>query len=354
VLTVDRSIEFFACRKLTEAAGKYRAAGGSIIVVNPKTGEIMAMCSYPDFDPNNYDKTEDMRAFENQGIYHPYEPGSVFKAITMAAALDQEKVAPDTTYEDKGFVMVDGWSKPIKNSDYESFGGHGATNMQTVLELSLNTGAIFAMNQIGTKTFSDYIQKFGFGEKTGIELASEQAGNIRNLTAKKIKAVDASVASFGQGITVTPLQMVMAYAAIANGGALMKPYLVKEIIQSDGEKIDAKPVEVRRVISERAATLISGMLVNVVERGHAKGAAIDGYYVAGKTGTAQVATASGIYGADTIHTFIGFAPVENPAFVMLVRLDKPQARYAESTAVPTFGEIAEFILNYLKIPKERN
>lgn len=356
VLTINRSIQFEACRKLEEAALKHGADGGSIIIMEPKSGQLIAMCSWPDYDPNNYQAVDNLKLFNNPAIFHQYEPGSTFKVITMAAALDQNKVSPATTYEDRGSVMVEGWPKPIKNSDFEVSGGHGKTDMKAVLEKSLNTGAIFALEQIGAPVFVQYVQRFGFGAKTGIELETEAPGNISNLTGKKIRPINAATASFGQGITATPIQMITAYAAIANGGVLKKPYLVKEIVSAKGERFPTTPKEIRRVISERSATLLTAMLVNAVENGHAKRARVPGYYVAGKTGTAQAVDAgSKGYSDKTVQTFIGYAPVSDPKFVMLTKLDDPKdSRFAESSAVPLFGEVAKFVLNYYQVPSERN
>jgi len=353
ILTINRSVQFQVCQKLSEATTKHGAEGGSVIVMEPKTGAIIAMCSWPDFDPNNYDQVDDINVFNNPAIFSQYEPGSVFKSITMAAALDQNKVTPETTYNDEGQIMIDGWPKPLKNSDFDAKGGHGVVDMNSVLENSLNTGVIFAMEKIGAKTFADYVKNFGFGEKTGIELFGEGLGDIKNLAAKKIKEIDAAVASFGQGISVTPLQLVSAYAALANGGILMKPYIVKEIVHADGTRDVTKPQAIRRVISEKTSAIIGGMLVNVVEKGHGQKAGVEGYYVAGKTGTAQIPRKDG-RGYETnanIGSFAGFAPVDNPRFVMLVRIDKPQVDWAESSAAPLFGEIADFLLQYYQVPK---
>jgi len=355
ILTINRSLQFEACGKLKEAVNRHGATGGSVIIMEPMTGAIIALCAYPDYDPNNYREVDEIKIFNNPAIFSQYEPGSTFKGITLAAALDQGKVTPQTMYDDKGFVMVDGWPKPIKNSDFESFGGHGRTDMTTVLVNSLNTGAIFAMEKIGAKTFADYVKKFGFGEKTGIELETEATGNTANLTVKNIRPVSAATASFGQGISVTALQMIAAYAAIANGGTLMQPYIVKEIVGVGGERIPTVPKQVRQVVTSRTSAILSAMLTNAVESGHAKRAKVAGYYVAGKTGTAQVAnTEKKGYSEQTIHSFIGFSPVNNPKFVMLTSLDDPKdAKFAESTAVPLFGEIAKFVLNYYQVPQER-
>jgi cell division protein FtsI/penicillin-binding protein 2 len=250
--------------------------------------------------------------------------------------------------------MINGWSKPIKNSDFSTYGPHGTVDMNTVLEYSLNTGAIFAMRQTGTKTFADYIKNYGFGERTGIELGAESTGNIGNLLTNKVREIDAATASFGQGIAATPLQMIMSYQAIANGGVLMKPYIVKSIIKADGTREEIAPKQIRRVISDKTAATISAMLVNVVELGHAKRAYIDGYYVGGKTGTAQVAEKGGYSKDNYIHTFVGIAPIDNPAFVMLTKINDPKdVQYAEGSALPLWTEIADFMLKYYQVPKTR-
>jgi len=356
VLTVNRSIQFEACNRLEESALQHGADSGSIIVMEPNTGAILAMCSWPDYDPNNYGDIKGINVYNNSAIFEDYEPGSIIKVLTMAAGIDQGKVKPESTYEDKGFLMIEGWPKPIKNSDYESFGAHGVVDMVTVLESSLNTGAIHVMLKVGPQIFADYIKNFGLGEKTGVELETEGITNIVSLTNKRIRPVEAATASFGQGITATPLQLVTAFAAVANGGVLVKPYMVKEIIFPNGDKQVTQPKQIRRVISERTSLLVSGMMVSVVDNGHSKTAGVKGYYVGGKTGTAQAADkVRGGYSKDrTIHTFVGMAPVDDPKFVMLVKLDNPKdARFAESSAAPLFRKLAEFILNYYQIPKER-
>jgi len=354
VLTIDRNIQFVACEKLKEAVKKHGATGGTVIAMDPKTGAVIAMCSVPDFDPNEYKDVKDIGVYNNPAIFYQYEPGSVFKVVTMAIAIDQGKVSPSTTYNDPGEMMINGWSKPIRNSDFDTKGGHGVVDMNFVLENSLNTGAIFAMRQVGPKVFADYVKAFGFGERTGIELGSESPGNIDNLLAGKIKEIDAATASFGQGIAVTPLQMIMPYQAIANKGIMMKPHIVKEIIHSDGQREEIEPKAAGRLLSAKTADTMRAMLVNIVENGHSSRAYIEGYYTGGKTGTAQIATAGGYLKGEYIHTFIGLAPIEDPAFVMLVKMDSPKdVTYAEGSVVPVWRDIADFILKYQAIPKTR-
>ena len=355
VLTIDRSVEFYACDQLKQTVDKFNAIGGTVVALDAKTGAVLAMCSVPNFDPNDYKHVSDMAVFNNPAVFDQYEPGSVFKAITMSIALDQGKVTPSTTYTDPGELYVNGWSKPIRNSDFETKGGHGVVDMNFVLENSLNTGAIFAMRQAGAKTFADYVKKYGFGERTGIELGSESPGTINNLLRKNIRDIDAAVASFGQGIMVTPLQMVSSYQVFANKGYLMKPYIVKEIKHPDGKIENISPVQERQVISEKTATTMLGMLSNVVLSGHSKKAAIPGYYIGGKTGTAQIAVSGGYVKDRFNHTFVGIAPLDNPRFVMLTYIDSPKGvTYAEATALPLWTNIATFMLQYYQVPKTKN
>ncbi|MFH1142731.1 MAG: penicillin-binding protein 2 [Candidatus Uhrbacteria bacterium] len=349
VLTIDRTIQYMACSRLRDTVFKHGADGGSVVILDPNDGAVLAMCSYPDYDPATYNEVEDINIYNNTAIFGAYEPGSVFKPITMAAALDTGSVTPGTTYEDTGVAEIAGYS--IMNSDEEA---NGIQTMTQVLEKSLNTGVIFAMLETGAEVFRDYIEDFGFGELTGIELDNETAGDVSSLYLAS--DIYPATASFGQGIMVTPLQMVNAFATIANGGTLYKPYLVKEIRYPDGTVEQTNPEQIRQVITEKTAQFLSAMLVSVVERGHGTQAGVDGYYVAGKTGTAQVAKKDGLgYDPDvTIGSFAGFAPATNARFAMIVRIDRPRTvQWAESTAAPLFGELAEFLLQYLEVPPER-
>jgi len=351
ILTINRSIQFMACQKLNEAVSKHGADGGSVIILEPESGAVLAMCSNPDYDGNNYQAVKDIKDFTNPAIFSQYEPGSIFKVITMAIALDREKITPQTTYDDTGQVIISKYK--IENSDRKA---NGVQTMAQVLEKSLNTGAIFAMRAIGPDLFSEYVKKFGFGEKTGIELFGESKGDIKSLIKKPVGELYAATASFGQGLAATPIQIAAAFLALANNGIMMQPYIVKEIIKPDGTKTETKPKTVGRIISEKAAAILGGMMVNVVENGHGKKAGVKGYYVAGKTGTAQVPAKNGGYQAGAhIGSFAGFAPADNPKFVMLIRIDQPRdVEWAESSAAPLFGELAEYMLNYWQVPKERN
>ena len=349
VLTIDRSIQQFLCQKMEEATKHFEADAATAIVVDPETGAILGMCSYPDFLPSEVGKIKNVSVLNNPATFSPYEPGSIFKAFTMAAGIESGKITPQTTYVDKGVEEIDNFK--IRNSDKKA---HGTQSMIDVLEKSLNTGTIFVQRLVGRENFREYLKRFGFGERTGVELPSETKGTIASLDRKG--QIFAATASFGQGITMTPLQLVMAYSALANNGTLMKPYIIQETIQN-GVSTKTKPQPVREVVSSRTARLVTGMLVNVVENGHGKRAGVPGYYVAGKTGTAQIPNPKGggyLPPEFTIGSFAGYAPADHPKFAMIVKMDKPRTvEYAESSAAPVFGEIAQFLLSYFHVEPER-
>ncbi len=345
VLTLDRAIQFKTDLILKNAVKKHDANGGSIIVLDPQSGKILAMSEQPSFDLNRYSEVEDIEIFRNSNISEPYECGSVFKAITMVAGLDSGKINFDTEYIDTGKVTEAGYT--IKNSDFKSY---GRQTMTEVIEKSLNTGAIFVEKQIGNELFRDYVKRFGFGEKTGISLPYESAGDISNL--ENNRNIEFFTASFGQGISVTPIQLAAAYGAIANGGELLTPRVVEAYINEKGEKTETVREVKRKIISKKAASQIGLMLESNVENGHGKLAGVPGYNIGGKTGTAQIPDKEkGGYVEDaTIGTFAGFGPVANPKFVIVSIIDYPKdVEWAESSAGPVFGEMAKFLLDYYDI-----
>ncbi len=350
VLTIDRAIQYHVEKALKEAVEKHKADKGSVIIMDPETGKIIAMAQYPNFDPNNYN-TQDLALFNNLNTSLTYEPGSVFKVITMAAGIDAGLVAPSTTYTDPGEVQIN--DRTIKNSDKVA---HGTQTMTQVLEKSLNTGAIFVVQKLGKNLFRKYLEQFGFLSPTGIEVAGEVSAQVKQL--RNWSDVDLATMSFGQGIAITPIQMLAAVGAIANDGKLMQPHIVDKILYPSGA-VSIGPDVRGQVISAQAAQLVSAMMVGVVERGHGQKAGVRGYYIAGKTGTAQIPNPNGSgYLAEgvgsTIGTFVGFGPVENPKFVMIARIDRPRdVVYAESSAAPLFGGIAKFLLDYWRIPPTR-
>ena len=343
VLTIDRTLQYLACEELRKRMGEYGAKTASLIIMDPKSGAIRAMCSLPDFDPNTYNKVDSIAVFNNTSIFTAYEPGSIFKPVAMAAALNENLVTPDTYFYDPGSVegLCD---TPIKNANSKAYEDQTMTG---VLENSINTGMVEVAMKLKKKRLRDYIEAFGFGVKTGIEIDSEGSGTIESLSRNKGDNVDcyAATASFGQGITVTPLQMVTAFSVIANGGVLMKPYIIDKILYPSGKVDSTHPKEVRRVIDPRPASLLAGMLVSVIDNGQAAAAAVPGYYIAGKTGTAQIADRGG-YSEETNHSFVGFGPIDDPVFTMIITFEKPERKFSSATAAPTFGVIAKEILDY--------
>lgn len=350
LLTIDRTLEYKACEILEQARQEYGAESASLVLMDPNTGAIRAMCSQPDFDPNDYAAVKDANVYNNSAIFTAYEPGSVFKPLIMSAALNEGVVTPDTWFTDPG-ERNDICSSRIRNAEGKTY---GAQTMSGILENSINTGMVFVAEKLGKPKMQEYIGNFGFGLKTGLELDTEVAGNISSLFVNKSDKLDCytATASFGQGLTVTPLQMAVAISSIANGGKLLRPYIVAEVRYPDGRQEKTKAKEVKRVLDSRQALLAAGMMVNVIDRGQSKGAALAGYYLGGKTGTAQIPGPGG-YIEDTNHTFVGLGPIDSPQFVLVIKFSRPQRKYADSTAVPTFRKIAQFVLQYYHIPPTR-
>jgi cell division protein FtsI/penicillin-binding protein 2 len=345
VLTIDRAVQSMVEERLAAAVARYEATGGDVVVVDPRTGAILAMASYPPFDPNEYASTPPER-WANPAIAIVHEPGSVVKVLTMAAGLQAGVVTPESTYEDVGTIEYGGIQ--ISNWDRKS---HGVTSMTRLLQLSLNVGAVHIADALGRERFYDFMRKFGFGEPTGIDLAGEVGGILRTPDDPGWYPADLATNSFGQGVAVTPLQITMAVAALANGGVLMRPYVVDRIV--DGEVVirKARPQPVRRVVSEAVADAVSEMMVAVVE-GRVTNAMVPGYTVAGKTATAQIPTPDGYEKHGTIASFVGFVPADEPRFVMLVKIDRPNRPRGSESAAPAFAEIAAELVRLLDIPPD--
>jgi len=346
ILSLNPEVQFKIEEKLKEAVEKWGASGGSVIVMEPRTGRLLGLANYPDFNPNEYAKVEDISFFKNSVVSDQFELGSVFKPITMAMGVEEKAVAPDTTYEDKGIVSIGSWY--IQNSDGKAY---GTRTMTQVLERSLNTGVVFVQQKISKDNFKKYVKNFGFGDKTNIDLSGEASGDARNL--KTNGDIEFANMSFGQGIAVTPIQMISAISSLANGGVLMKPRVVDEKIYADGERQIIPPIEAGRVVSEDTAFALTKMLVSVVENGYDK-AKVPGYLVAGKTGTAQIPEKGKKgYSEDTIHTFVGYAPAYSPRFSILIKLDSPRGvRFAAESLTPVFSDIMSYLLSYYEIPPD--
>lgn len=350
ILTLDHNIQYKAEEIIEEAVEKYNADSGYIGIMNPSTGQILAMAGVPSYDPNMFNEVPlgQQGVFNNPAITAAWEPGSVFKPLIMAAAINEGKIEPDTEGTFSNYVTVDSYE--IHTSTDEAY---GKETMTQVLENSDNVAMVWVSEQLGKDLEYRYVKDYGFGRKTGVELDTEATGTV--LDVKKWSNTQRATIAFGQGITVTPIQFLTAFSSIANGGKLMKPSIISEIINSNGRKESIQSQEVKTVLNDKTAEKLRNMLVSVVENGHGQAAKVEGYQIAGKTGTAQIPKPSGGYYDDRhIGSFIGFAPADDPKFIMLVRLDQPKnVKWAEESAAPTFGKMASWLLNYMGVsPKE--
>lgn len=350
VLTLDSFIQHLAERELDMAIAQHQASGGSVVVLDPQTGEILAMASRPTFDADDPDlfRTENLPLFNLPAVSAAYEPGSIFKVVTMAAALDAGAVTPETAFMNQGKFDYEGGT--VRNALWRE---PGMETMLQTLQRSSNIGAAFAATRLGAEKFYRTVLAFGFGEPTGVGLPGESAGIVKLPGGQGWHPFDLATNAFGQGISVTPLQMAAAVAAVANGGILMKPYLVKEIVSPAGRKA-YHPTMLRQVISPQTAKTLSDMLVSVVEymeNGQVRLSKVPGYRVAGKTGTAEIPGEAGYEAGATIASFVGYGPAENPRFVILVKIDRPQGSpWGETVAAPVFRRIAQQLMVYFKVP----
>lgn len=423
VLTIDRSIQMNVENMLAKYVKEFRADDGQLIVMDPKTGRIIAMANYPTFDPNDYGNIYDKEpvnlsaddvknlvpvtgmdntfwfyrdvikddkymvfreqqedgtviykkyknmtgpeAYQNKAVSQSYEPGSVYKIITMAAAIDDGDVKPSTSFNDPGYIYLDKnkngkhvgpdgerYDAKIKNVSEKCV---GYVNMTWVIQNSCNTGMTYVARKMGRSLFYSYMLKFGFNERTEIEFDNESAGKIAHFE----EWTDSELANhaFGQGILVTPIQMASAYSAIANKGVLMQPHIVDSIVQKDGKTVKTEPSAIQRVVSEQTANTMTAMLVNNVENGDSYGKIrLKDHYLGAKTGTAQTykhgEAMSGV--GTTVVTVVGFAPIDDPKFVILSKMSRPRTvEWADSTAAVLYHDVAEYLFTYYSIPPDK-
>lgn len=414
VLTIDRSVQLKTEQILEEAVKQYQAESGQAIIMNPYTGAIIAMVNYPTFDPNNYgdafkkvrinftpeeiknlapsgqpgiyyfytnlttmeryivfeEKDENGNSsyfryknivgpevYHNKAVSWPFEPGSVFKPVVMASAIDDGDVTPNTTFNDAGPIGVD-YNKYKKDYDYFIKNAlndyHGLINMTTVIAESLNTGMTFVSKKIGPALFYNYLGKFGFLDRTDIEFDSEITGKVAYYDSWTESEL--ATHAFGQGLTVTGIQLATAYSTLVNGGILIQPHIVEEIRHADGTTNVTETREIRRVISEETSSKIVAMLINSAENGVAKLAQVPGHLLGGKTGTAQTYRhgVASVGQGTTIVSFAGFGPVKNPKFVLVLKLDRPKTNvWCASTAAPTAAKLLTYLFDYYNIPPDK-
>lgn len=350
VTNIEPTVQSLLEQEMVATIENWNADAMGAIIMDPQTGAIYAISSMPDFDLNNFGKVENPRLYSNPIVENVFEFGSVIKPLVVAGALDQGVITPEMTYTDKGSVKVG--REEIFNFDKK---GRGLTTMQGVLDESLNTGMVFIEQKMGHDKFRSYMKNYGLGEKTGIDLPNETSGLISNLDSPR--DIEYATASFGQGIAMTPIEAITAFASIANGGTLVTPHLVKEIRYDDGTSHTPLFLPARTgLFSKEAADQTTRMLVHVFEY-YGQGAhKIDRHSVATKTGTAQVARddGKGYYEDRHMHSFFGYFPAYEPRFIVFLYLKNPRGvRYASQTLIPPFVNITKFLLNYYNIPPDR-
>ncbi len=342
-LHIDRTIQFLAEQKLQQGVEKFGAASGMVIIMDPTTGGILAMAATPSFDEATFGQYDES-LYKNPAITNTYEPGSTFKPLIMSAALDAGLVKPTTTCPicggpvDIGGYTIQTWNE--KHFPNES--------MLDIIKNSDNDGMIYVTELLGHERILSYLDKFGIGSVTGIDLQGEEAVPLK--TPDKWYPIDYATAGFGQGISVTPIELLDAFSTIANNGQRMEPHVVAEITTPQGQNVPISPKVLDSPISPETAKVMTEILVYTVDKGEASFARLKGYRIAGKTGTASVAVAGHYDSSQTIASFIGFAPADNPKFSMLVILDHPTSSiYGAETAAPVFFDIAREVLNYYGI-----
>jgi len=350
-LTIELPIQFKAEEIIKQAVKDYAAEDGQIIVLNPKTGAIIAMAQSKTFNPENYSKEAESRGisvFYNDVVSSLYEPGSIFKVVPALVALEKKVVEPSTLFDVEASIEVGGqriWTA-LRQAE-------GRITFSRILEHSNNVGIIKVQQMVGKEAFYEFlVNRFRFNLPLGIDLPNEMNAQFPSLS--DFKDIEAATMSFGQGIAITPLQAASIFAAIANDGVLMKPYIVGKKIDSQGNVETVEPKEIGRIVDKETARKMRDILYSVVEEGYSGLAKVPGYKVGGKTGTAQVPSPQGGYDPNkTIHSFAGIFPLDDPQFVILVKLDYPKAvQWAASSAAPVFSKIASFIANYYQIPKK--
>jgi len=349
VLTIDSAIQRIAEQELQNAIRDSRAESGSVIVMDPKTGAILAMAVWPTADLNRYFDPANQGRYANQTISAQYEPGSVFKIVTTAAALDAGVITPSSCFQDDGSIYIGG--RTIKNHNDLA---PGRVCLTDVLRMSLNVETVKIAISLGANRFYQYVKNFGFGSLTRVELAGEMAGDVKVVGDGRWREVDLGTNAFGQGIAVTPLQMITAVAAVANQGKLMKPYIVKSVQPANARQpIETMPQMVRQVIRPETAKTLTKILSDSIIAESTNKAVVPGYSIAGKTGTAQIPIAGSFDPKWTIASFAGYLPADDPRFVILVKLDKPQSsEWGSQVASPMFAAIAKQIVIQTGLPPD--
>lgn len=347
VLTINSAIQNIAERELRNGLNEFGANSGQILILEPRTGKILALASYPAPDLNSF-ATTNLDQFNDPAISLPYEPGSVFKVVTLSAGLDSGKITPGIVLNDPGSVVIGG--RRIYNSDRK---GYGNVDLVTAMEKSLNVIASKIALATGPKTFYQYLHDFGFGSLSNVDLAGEIPGTVKNPGDGIWYESDLGTNSFGQGIAVTPLQMANALAVIANGGNLMRPYVMDRIIHPDGSVEVRQPRVIRRVLKPETSKTVIDILSHSIGKESTNKANLPGYQIVGKTGTAQIPIPGGYDPKWTIASFAGFFPADDPQYVILVKIDRPtKSPWGSQVASPIFAAVAQQIAQLTGLPPD--
>ncbi|MAZ41003.1 hypothetical protein CL654_02710, partial [bacterium] len=349
VLTIEPTAQAFVEDELETLQNEVRYDEGGLIVMDPHTGKIVAMAALPTFDPGAYGEANDVSVFSNPFVEDVYEFGSIVKPLTVAAALDAGVLNEEDTFDDEGYVELDG--ERIENFDGK---GRGIVPVQEILNQSLNTGAVYAMQELGRDVFREYMYAYGLNSKTDIDLPDEVNGIVGNLESSR--DIEYATASFGQGVAVTPINMTRALATLANGGILVRPYVVAELDYKGYPKRVVKTEEQGKALKEDTSARISAMLTTVVDEALRDGTvALPNYSLAAKTGTAQIPNPEGGYYEDRfLHSFFGYFPSYDPEFLVFTYIVNPkEGRYASETLTDIFINTATFLINYYDIPPDR-
>ncbi|MHB8651962.1 MAG: peptidoglycan D,D-transpeptidase FtsI family protein [Minisyncoccota bacterium] len=350
VTTIEPNVQAMLEDSLKAVQAKWHPEEGGAIIINPKTGEVYAMAAFPSFNPNDFSHVASDSVFINPLVERAYEMGSIIKPLVMAGALDMGAVTPSTTYNDTGTIKIDGAT--IHNYDNKA---RGVIPMQEILSQSLNVGMAFVAHQMGNADVRKYLLGYGIGEETGIDLPGEIHGTVSNLSSPR--ALEYATASFGQGISMTPIETVRALSALGNGGYLIDPHMVKEIDYTVGPKTIIAPNPPQQVLKPGISEAITRMLVRVVDEKLANGAAkMDHYAIAAKTGTAQIAYPHkrGYYDDRYLHSFFGYFPAYDPQFLVFYYIVHPLgAQYASNTLTDSFVNTTKFLINYYQLPPDR-
>ncbi len=351
ILTIDAEAQRALHQTLVETKDTWKSDTIGGIIMDPKTGRIIAMDALPSYDPNEFTEVKDRNVFQNQNVSGVYEMGSIIKPITMASALDAGVIDEQkTVYDDKGFRELNGYK--VKNYDGKARGPN--THMQAILDQSLNIGIVFLVEQLGTKRFQSYFKKFGIGTETGIDLPTEASGLTKNLDSPVL--VDSATAGFGQGIAITPIQTIRALAALGNHGVLVSPHVVDSIVYQNGDVKKMTTDDGEQVITPQSSEIISRMLVHVVDVALLHGKyKMDHYAIAAKTGTAQMVNGGkGYYEDRYLHSFFGYFPAYDPKYIIFLFHTYPKgAEYASATLTDPFFKLVKFLISYYEIPPDR-